>query len=119
MATGWIVTTRQEALDEAPPSGLRLCQVPGCEATIPGGNPRARRCPSCIERKLMVAPCKGCGGQIRRCDQSGVAPSRRGYCATCRGSMPIVLSPGCWAKGQSGNPRGTRTYEPFRRARSA
>jgi hypothetical protein len=102
MATSWRVITTAEVRAESTRTD-RTCAIPGCWTEIPIGD-RPQVCSACRGKGLGLAPCLGCGGQLRRADQTSPAKDRRGYCSWCRADM--TRRPGGWPKGQSGNPSG-------------
>jgi hypothetical protein len=72
--------------DETPCPILLSCAVPGCDGPVFGGT-RRRICEQCAAKGLVAPPCLGCGGPLRRKDQTLNTKERRGYCQTCRADM--------------------------------
>jgi hypothetical protein len=100
VAGAWKRADRGEWLVKAPVT----CMVPGCTNPITKGKGERKRCDSCRAKGLAATPCKGCGGVLKRSDQTSPREGRRGYCQTCRAGMPYERYR--WPKGVSGNPGG-------------
>jgi hypothetical protein len=81
----WRRKDRDEANLPKPPVECVICHV----EIGHGKQGNKKLCAPCRDAGWAGSPCKGCGGRLRRNDQTRDATARRGFCAACRDAMPM------------------------------